>query len=569
MIQKIKALPILFALLFACTTSLWAAAGDAEAEYQQLSKSWTLNPDGSQEFHYSMELTLFTHTAMRSTYGETFIVYNPNYQTLKINSSYTKQKDGTIIRTPDNAFVEVLPRSAVNAPAYNHLKEMVIVHTGLELGATIYLDYTLTSKAGYLPVIDILEPIQQSSPVKEYNLTITVPEGNDLSYGLVNPIAEAKVSVNNGMRTTAWTLKNVKASSRAPMQHLYEGDIQFLTASSYTSEAEALRTLFEQFEMRESMPLLSLAETITSGKDSDTEKLQAILSFINNDFAHSSLSLEATGYRIRPVEEVINSAYGTKAELTDLLQGLLNALKIDAEICVRFPTKGVPDDSFGLKGASLFVKAVADGNTYLLNPESDQMDDAGWLTDRCRIVNLRDGKTVEIPALNPAVSCAVNMTISADKVTSVTQATIPSALLSYTKAAEKEITETTELIKTNGYAILNLPEAPVSAYTQRYASLNTTRDCNLSLLYAPNESYIYTVEIPEGMVLSMPTDGYQLSNAAGSMSFTIQQTGNKVEVKRMLNINSNQITKANYPAFHALMAAWVNPNHTQLLFEVK
>ena len=44
---------------------------------------------------------------------------------------------------------------------------MVVVHTGLELGATIYLDYTLTSKPGYLPELDIYNELLQTSPVKE------------------------------------------------------------------------------------------------------------------------------------------------------------------------------------------------------------------------------------------------------------------------------------------------------------------------------------------------------------------------------------------------------------------
>ena len=132
--NKIISFAIVFACLLSFSISVQAAS---DAEYKKLSKSWTLNDDGSQEFHYAMELTIYTHTAMRSAYGETFIVYNPEYQTLKINESYTKQANGAIIKTPDNAFVEVLPRAAANAPAYNHLKEMVIVHTGLELGATI------------------------------------------------------------------------------------------------------------------------------------------------------------------------------------------------------------------------------------------------------------------------------------------------------------------------------------------------------------------------------------------------------------------------------------------------
>ena len=562
--HKINSLSLLLLLLCAFTSFAWAGT---EAEYKKLSKSWTLNPDGSQVFHYSMELTIYTHTAMRSAYGETFIVYNPDYQTLKINTSYTKQKDGTIIKTPDNAFVEVLPHSASDAPAYNNLKEMVVVHTGLELGATIYLDYTLTSKAGYLPAIDILEIIPQSSPVKEYNLAISVPDGNDLFYGLMNPEAEAKVSVENGMRTTAWTLKNIKAYSRAPMRHIYDGDIQILTASSYPSEADALRGLYEQLEMRESMPLLSLAETITEGKESDTDKLRAILEYVNQNFAHSALSLEETGYRIRPVEDVINSAYGTQAELADLLQGLLNALQIPTEVCVRFPLKNAPEDSFGLKGASLFLKSEADGITYVLNPFSDKMDNAGWLADRCRIVDIKNDKPVDMPQPDSKIVCEATMRIDSSKVITEIQANVPAGLSSYVLVPEKNSTRTEELTQTNGYTLIHLPIIPASENTLSYVSMNTTRNGNLSLLYAPDETYTYTMDIPEGLTLCTPTGKKQITNKAGEMNTEVELTGNKVIVKRFLRVKSAQIPQSVYPDFHQLMVEWANPNHTSLIFK--
>ena len=104
-------------LCFLATPGNLSAAD--EARYGLVSEEWTLNPDGSREYRYQMELTLFTHTAMNNTYGETFIAYDPKYQQLKINEAYTKQKDGTIIRTPENAFVEVLPSYAADAAYYN------------------------------------------------------------------------------------------------------------------------------------------------------------------------------------------------------------------------------------------------------------------------------------------------------------------------------------------------------------------------------------------------------------------------------------------------------------------
>ena len=45
-----------------------------EARFGKLSKTYTLHADGSQELRVQKELTLYTHAAMNSLYGETFIV---------------------------------------------------------------------------------------------------------------------------------------------------------------------------------------------------------------------------------------------------------------------------------------------------------------------------------------------------------------------------------------------------------------------------------------------------------------------------------------------------------------
>ena len=575
---------ILLLCILGCSASTFAATA-SEAEYKKLSKSWTLNADGSQEFRYNMELTIYTYTAMRSKYGESFITYNPKYQTLKINSSYTKQKDGTIVKTPDNAFVEVLPSSAVNAPYYNKLTEMVIVHTGLELGATIYLDYTLTTKAGYLPELDIIEPIEQSSPVKEYTISISVPEGDDLFYGIQNRNDKAKVSVSNGKLQAFWSLKNLPAASRAPYQR---SDNAFLMATTYPSQKEALKAIYAQMETKESMPLLSLAETVTSGKNSDEEKVQAILSFVHNDFAHSGLSLEETGYMIRPVEDVINSAYGTETELVNLMQGLLNALKIKAEVCAFYPISN-PDNRMGLKPVHFFVKAEAGNHTWLLNPNSESMDNAGWMADRGLIVEAKSGNAVSLPAINADIKYNVEMAWNANKVNSSVKADIARSLVPYTdtkvtaftsgdsKASVRVSGETVHVefatpAKSeiqSGITAVTLTDAPNGLAHSAYVHANTTRDCNLVLPYAANESYDYSVQVPSGKSCITPSVEKNISNAAGSIQISIRNEGGKVSVKRSLKLHSATIAKANYPAFHALLATWVNPNYITLMFKDK
>ncbi|MGN1235805.1 MAG: DUF3857 domain-containing protein, partial [Bacteroidaceae bacterium] len=62
-----------------------------EAVYNYFNKTFTRNNDGSTDVNVSFSLTLFTHTAMNSTYGQTYVIYNPDHQSVTINDAYTIQ----------------------------------------------------------------------------------------------------------------------------------------------------------------------------------------------------------------------------------------------------------------------------------------------------------------------------------------------------------------------------------------------------------------------------------------------------------------------------------------------
>ena len=85
---------------------------EADAVFNKIEKEYKLNTDGSTEFHYSSEVKLLTGYSVNRAYGETFIIYNPDYQELKVNHAYTVMADGKEVASPANAFNEVLPRCA-------------------------------------------------------------------------------------------------------------------------------------------------------------------------------------------------------------------------------------------------------------------------------------------------------------------------------------------------------------------------------------------------------------------------------------------------------------------------
>ena len=247
----------------------------SEAEFGKLSKAYTLHADGSQEMRVQKELTLFTHAAMNRVYGESFIIYNPEFQTLKIHDSYTRQKDGTIVKTPENAFVEVLPSVAADAPAYNGLKEMVVVHTGLELGATIYLDYSVVTRPGYLPELDVCEQVEELSPIREYVFSLSVPESKPLHYEWLNGKAAPVVKTADGMKTVTWTLKNVQPRPYSLEVSLPAGNVQAVVASTYASKADALKVIKQQLESNEK-DVSELAQKLTASAQTTEQKKELL-----------------------------------------------------------------------------------------------------------------------------------------------------------------------------------------------------------------------------------------------------------------------------------------------------
>lgn len=557
-----------FAFLICMLLMTTTVFGASEAEYKKLAKTWTLNADGSQEFRYDMELTLFTHTAMNGTYGESFIVYNPQYQELKINSSYTKQKDGTIIKTPDNAFVEVLPRNAADAPAYNHLKEMVIVHTGLELGATIYLDYTVTSKPGYLPEVDIFEELLQSSPVKEYTLTIVTPEVKELAYTLTNNPAKASVKRSGGTCTTSWTLRNLPASSRAPFVYVKNGDVPFLAATTYASEGEALATLLKQFNPSGDPQLTTLAESLTEGEKKDEDKLEAILEYTTNHIANNGLTLDQTGYRLRPADAVISTAYGTEVEKANLLAGLLDGAGFKAEPMATY--QAYADKGLALKVVDqLFVSCMVNGELYLFSTSSTHRPQTVNF-DRTPLFSLQTGKPVAIAVPQDyQIKSDIAVRFKDGKVTTSTKESVGKELMPYFTTGNSENEQTAPLKVENGYATISLPDAEYGFSHLPYGYLNSQRKENLLIPRPVNEVYTYTIECPENMELRTPETDKTIRNAAGSLTISVKKNGRTATVTRSLELNKQLYTPAEYKELRQLLTEWSDVNGKTLLFSVR
>ncbi len=564
--NKIANLLVMFCALLAPTTYLFA---QKEAEYLKLSKAYTLNADGSQEQRVHMELALFSHAVIHNAYGESFIKYNPQYQKLTINESFTRQKDGTIVKTPSNAFVEMLPDEAADAPAYNMLREMVVVHTGLEIGATICLDYTITSQKGYLTELDVFEEIEKSSPVKDYTLSLSVPEGKTLNYTLHGLNTRPKETVQGGMKTLTWTMHNVKESSHEASSSLLCGDVPFLAASSYGSPREALSRLFAQFTPSSDVQLCAIAENLTEGKTTDTEKLQAILRHVVEEVGGCGVSLPDAGFRIRSVNDMFYSAYGTAAEKANLLLGLLSAAGIEAEPAAAYKAEA-PVASLALGAISeIVVVAHVDGREYVLSPTSGRMATAGWYKEMPLLSLSRAGQPLTLSEPDTHINYEVSVAVTEEKSESVVNASVGSAFLPYygadTKLRTQNDTITQPLKPNNGYLFLQLPDAPMGIAHGQYSRLNTMRKKNILLPYAPDEHYRYVISLPQGMRLASAVDSKEIENEAGKLTLSIRKEGEKTVVERSLKLHKQLYSPREFASLRTLLTEWSESLSTPIL----
>lgn len=526
---------ILFVTAF--ILSLTRVSAGEEAVFNKLEKYYTLHADGSQETRVRKELKLLSPMSFNKLYGETFIVYDPTFQSLKINESYTIQADGTIIKTPENAFNEVLPSEAANAPAYNHLKEMVVTHTGVEISATIILDYTLTSKVSSFPWLDVDELLQEITPVEEYTATIRVPEGVKLKYQFTGAKAKCTVSSEAGNTTYQWELKQIPAASHAPFLPENNNNVPRLTATTCPSLQDAFLFLGKCFSSPTTTALKELAQKLTEKAKTGEEKCDALHKYVVSQIGYSPLSLLQTNYSLRTPEQVVQSAYGTQGEKIRLLASLMEVIGLSSQVVVVYPGT-LSSKECGLKP----IKAI-------------------YLQTGSRYYSLL---SLSVPTFLRRGSLDTYYSFTASSGTPV-KISVDGGIEAVEQTVNDTLTE--KYPSKEGYCVYTLSGANEGVSGWDMSRLNSSRKETLELPYPTKEKRTWNIVLAPGMTLESATNETVIKSSVGSLRLSVSQKGNTVTVTREIDLSKQQITPEEYQSFRKIMVAWYSQKGKTLLIK--
>ncbi len=299
-----------------------------DARYLNLSITYTLNSDGSWEMEYHHRVKLNTYYAVNRDMGETFIVYNPDFQKLEILKSETTMADGRTVSSPENAFNEVLPFAAHGFADFAGLREMVITHIGLERGAEVELQYRLHTRVGFLPVFSGLEEMSRDYPVDQYQLTVNVPASRELYYKSFGMDVPAESVRSDSGKSVVFRLHNLQPSSREPLRHPQSNP--FIVFSVANSWEQAMPLENDAAPLPE--PLVRRIKALAGRNLLRSDLLLDLQKISAEEIQNCLLGIGETGWRPRPGERVVSSNYGTNLEKARMLVQILKEAGIASEL---------------------------------------------------------------------------------------------------------------------------------------------------------------------------------------------------------------------------------------------
>jgi hypothetical protein len=581
-----------------------------DGEYLSIIKTYTLNPSGEWTFRYQHRLKYLTYYAINSLYGETFIVYNPGFQKLKINKVVTTMSDGTQVTAPANAFNEVLPRYAANFPTGNRLREMVVTHTGLQRGAIAELDYEIHTAAGFFPAMMGNELLQTSSPVDDLAVVVRIPEGTPLQFKLLAIEGEPVVSHEMGFQIYTFSFKNLTALTHDDFQARDQRFIPRLLFSKGKGSSDQLFVMLNQpaFKYACVGNLKKICDTLVKNYPDNFLRILRIQEIVANELNYSPIPPQVMGFKFRTATETWNSNNGTETEKAILLATMLRGCGFEAFVLAVIPeTYYQPSTSNLLAIEKVLVKVSVMGHDDMyISPLQTDAQDLKFSLGGKKLIALIPGKTTsgaEMDAqknelsLNGEFAMDIHGRFSGSISIKTTGATNPAFKIkrdkkysnkmlsgaysavdiktSKIKSAGSESTEavfdilSSDTLKQEaGYYFWKVPALASGTDGWHMTELSSIRETPLEIPVLIMESYTYKVKLPEGMKLVTPsTDVLINPDKVGEIKIQIKQQGNELLVTRSLKLNEPIIERGNYASFRDLMNIWNEKKYREIILK--
>ena len=530
----------------------FAKAPEKDAVYKLVSKSYTLNTDGSTEFRKRTELQIFTRMTF-DHFGETFITYNPDFQELIINEAYTIRKDGSKVETPRNAFNPMLPEGCTKCERLNGIRTMVVTHTALEYDAVIVLDYTIRSKNFFFQELLEKVDLQEEVPVEKYVVSVTTPDYKPAKFVLNGKLSYTESeNSNKNMKTTTMTFADLPALPTD--EYLFPGEYKAVTFYTMDEPHHIVGKIAQQNAMQKfsNQKITDFFRSRVKEDMTDMDKVLSVRDYIHDNIQTNHLDARVLNYMFASPQQVWESNCALPIEKNILLAGVLQSLGYDAQFV--FLTETLTKDPTSMVYVKVgeiyyYISAneVEDLSLYVLHPKASfiGLDDQQWAQGKIDIkVDVVADIIIDKGNLNnPQVD--------------VKRKNVESPLTETLRPQEIEVAKASVSQINNKYYELTIDDGN---YGTQVRSVNVHNDRQYDVCTdGAVEKYVYTVKLPANVrVLTKPVHK-EITVEKAKLLIDVQIDGQTVTITRQLNLPFAWVTAKSAKAFKAMMGEWEAP----------
>jgi len=533
-------------------------APEKDAVYKLISKSYTLNKDGSTEFRKRTELQIFTRMTF-DHFGETFITYNPDFQELIINEAYTIRKDGSKVETPANAFNPMLPEGCTKCERLNGIRTMVVTHTALEYDALIVLDYTIRSKNFFFQEFLEKVELQEEVPVEKYVVSITAPFVRHMTHLLIGENLHYKTTESNDYETYTYTFTDLP--ERPTDEYLFPNAIASLTFCSLLDENSLVGKIAQQNAMQDfNNPQISdFFRNRFTEEMTDMDKILYVRDYIHDNIQTNHLDAKVLNYMFASPQQVWESNCALPIEKNILLAGLLKSLGYDAQLAFQ-------DNSLATDLKTV-VRIALKGNTYYIS--ADEIEDTSLdVFFAPATLIFQDGKTENVKSEPVQFTETAEITFEKDQLENPTITENNDAWRQLAKVLQPQD--------------VNVAKVSVSQFGSKYyeiiidggnygtkvRSVNIHNDRKYDVNTGKSfESYAYTITLPAGMRWLTKSSEKEIKVEGAKMYSKVEIYGNKMNIFRVLTLPAEGISAKSVKKFKAMMGEWEAP--VKVVFSLK
>lgn len=477
-----------------------ASNNGPDAEYQLILREYKSNADNTSSIRYRKEIKILRNRALTAyaDKGESFIVWNPATQKVTINECYTIQADGKRVEMNPQGYVEQLPSNCVDCAHLNGIREMAIVHCGMEIGCTIVLDYTITNLKS--DIIQDYFVIPQDCPVKKYEI---IADFN-------NKESEYFHTVSN----PSFDFKCQEINDDSHNFHLIFTDIDQTYQASYLPQARELYPIvcISNYPKKETTkweyePIAEAEDLIATCHNDNPLTFALQLRDYVVDFVHyNAISPIEIALETSKASKTWKNNCGTAIEKAFLLANLFRQAGLGEATIIEGSAEGFCQMSYVIP-EMIKVRLTLNGTNYDFSPISKN-----------NVTPSKDNSENK----NPTVQLDYKDLIS------------PMA---------------------GRYNKITLPND--KSFRMNAGLLTANRTAPLAV-GKQDECYTYKITLPEGMhMVGKPVSIEKKNKDLGQMRINISQEGNIVTVERYLKIEQDIISnKKHYKTFRNWMIDW-------------